>query len=203
MDERDRRSSSGSFHAASHGRCRLRRMPVTPVVAQERPASSISPASPASAAWCAASRASPTSRPVAERTVRSTAYWQPFASHRSRKSSMTGPPPRLCRRYSASPRRRRSRTHASASSRRGFPGSSRSVSICIKTNQPLPSRSVTCRDEPVPAPALGEPGRLVRVGRRGLRPCAGDSRSSSRSATPHVTGATMERGRSRTTQRRS
>ena len=48
------------------------------------------------------------------------------------------------------------------------------------------------RDQPLPAPAHGQPGRLVSVGRRGARARASSStaRSCSRSATRPVTGAT-------------
>ena len=48
------------------------------------------------------------------------------------------------------------------------------------------------RDQPLPAPAQGQPGRLVPVGRRGARARASSStgRSCSRSATRRATGAT-------------
>ena len=61
------------------------------------------------------------------------------------------------------------------------------------------------RDQPVPAPARPQPGRLVPVGPRGARPRRASStgRSSSRSATRPATGATSwSASRSRTRRRR-
>ena len=55
-----------------------------------------------------------------------------------------------------------------------------------------PGQSPGRRDQPVPAPARAQPGRLVSLGSRGARPGPGPrtSRSSCRSATRPATGAT-------------
>ena len=135
-----------------------------------------------------ASTSTSSSRPTRRRTSPSRCL------RRARPSSIAGSTrARACKARSSSTRATRSaRLPAARRRRRRRAKAATTTDLTERSGRVAGVNRLGRRDQPLPAPARRQPGRLVPVGRRGVRggARARQARSCCRSATPPATGAT-------------